>query len=86
MKSVALKNLDKTETYQGKISRVNGSIDQATQTINAYIDVKDPNLKEGIYLEASIIGNTVENAIEIDRNLLLQDNQVFVIKDGVIGY
>uniref|UniRef100_UPI004047846C efflux RND transporter periplasmic adaptor subunit n=1 Tax=Mariniflexile sp. TaxID=1979402 RepID=UPI004047846C len=82
--TVALTNLNKTETYQGKISRVNGSVDQTTQTITAYIDVKDPNLKEGIYLEATINGNTVEDAIEVDRNLLLEDQQVFVIKDGLL--
>ena len=83
--TVVLTNLNKTETYQGKISRVNGSIDQTTQTITAYIDVKDPNLKEGIYLEANITGNTVLDAIEIDRNLLLEDQQVFVINDGLLA-
>lgn len=83
--AVVLTNLNKTETYYGKISRVNGSIDQTTQTITAYIDVKDPNLKEGIYLEAIIAGNTVQDAIEIDRNLLLEDNQVFVISDGLLA-
>jgi multidrug efflux pump subunit AcrA (membrane-fusion protein) len=83
--TVVLTNLNKTETYQGKISRVNGSIDQTTQTITAYIDVKDTNLKEGIYLEANITGNTVQDAIEIDRNLLLEDQQVFVIKDGLLA-
>ena len=83
--AVALNNLNKTETYQGEISRVNGSIDQTTQTITAYIDVKDPNLKEGVYLEALIVGNTVQDAIEVDRNLLLEDNQVFIITDGLLA-
>ncbi|MBP0903152.1 efflux RND transporter periplasmic adaptor subunit [Mariniflexile gromovii] len=78
---VDLSNLNKTETYKGKIARVNGSIDQTTQTITAYIDVKDASLKEGIYLEANINGEIVQNAIEIDRNLLLEDQQVFVVKD-----
>ncbi|MFD0835267.1 efflux RND transporter periplasmic adaptor subunit [Mariniflexile aquimaris] len=82
--TVELKNLNKTETYQGIISRVNGSIDKTTQTITAYIDVKDPNLKEGIYLEANINGKTEQDAIEVDRNLLLEDQQVFIIKDGVL--
>ena len=82
--AVDLNNLNKTETYNGKISRVNGSIDQTTQTITAYIDVKHENLKEGIYLEANINGEIVQNAIEIDRNLLLEDQQVFVIKDGML--
>ncbi|MGK0254530.1 MAG: multidrug efflux pump subunit AcrA (membrane-fusion protein) [Mariniflexile sp.] len=81
---VQLNNLNKTETYQGEIARVNGSIDASTQTITAYIDVKDSNLKEGVYLEANINGETVQNAIEVDRNLLLEDQQVFVVKDGLL--
>ncbi|MFH6768776.1 HlyD family efflux transporter periplasmic adaptor subunit [Gaetbulibacter aquiaggeris] len=82
---VQLTNMDKTNTYIGKISRVNGSIDQATQTITTYIDVKDPNLKEGLYLEANIKGETVEDAIEIDRNLLLEDNQIFILTNGMLN-
>lgn len=81
---VVLSNLNRTESYQGKISRINGSIDQTTQTVTAYIDVKDPSLKEGIYLEANINGEIVQDAIEIDRNLLLEDHQIFVVKDGLL--
>lgn len=82
--SVTLTNLDKTETYTGTISRVNGSIDAATQTITAFIEVKDSNLKEGMYLEANLDAKQIENAIEIDRNLLLEDQQIFAVKDSVL--
>tara|TARA_R110000868_G_scaffold100301_2_gene275881 strand:+ start:38347 stop:39456 length:1110 start_codon:yes stop_codon:yes gene_type:complete len=81
---VALNTLDKTASFIGKISRINGSIDQTTQTITAYIDVKDPSLKEGVYLEANITGETVNDAIEIDRNLLLDDQQIFVVNNGIL--
>jgi len=81
---VELNSLDKTETYKGKIARVNGSIDQATQTVMAFINVKDTKLKEGMYLEASINGATVENAIEIDRNLLLESQQIFTVNNDVL--
>lgn len=81
---VQLSTLDKTRSYQGKISRVNGSVDQTSQTITTYIDVKDDDLKEGIYLEANINGEVVDNAIEIDRNLLLDDNQIFAVKEGLL--
>ena len=81
---VLLNSLDKTDTYQGIISRVNGSIDKSTQTITAYIDIEVSNLKEGFYLEANINGETVQDAIEVDRNLLLEDQQVFIFKDGLL--
>lgn len=82
--SVTLTNLDKTETYTGKISRVNGSIDPTTQTITAYIDVKDDKLKEGMYLEANLDAKEEQNAIEIDRNLLLDNEKVFVVRDSIL--
>lgn len=82
--SVKLTNLDKTETYKGKVSRVNGSIDAATQTITAYIDVKNEALKEGMYLEAELNVKEEPNAIEIDRNLLSEKGEIFIVKDSLL--
>tara|TARA_R110002050_G_scaffold184989_1_gene318752 strand:- start:6086 stop:7216 length:1131 start_codon:yes stop_codon:yes gene_type:complete len=82
--AVELSNLDKTETYKGNVARVNGSIDAATQTITAYIDVKDDTLKEGMYLEASLNAKEEQDAIEIDRNLLLETNDIFIIRDSLL--
>lgn len=84
-KTVKLTNLDKTETYTGKVSRVNGSIDATTQTITAYIDVKDDTLKEGMYLEAELNVKEEHNVIEIDRNLLSENNEIFVVRDSVLS-
>ncbi|OIQ21973.1 HlyD family efflux transporter periplasmic adaptor subunit [Lacinutrix sp. MedPE-SW] len=82
--NVSLNNLDKTKTYSGKVSRINGSIDATTQTITVYIEVKDKDLKEGMYLEANLDAEKVENAIEIDRNLLLDSQEVYVINDSLL--
>ncbi len=81
---VALTNLDKTETYTGAVSRVNGSIDATTQTITAFIDVKSDGLKEGMYLEARLNAKEEHNAIEVDRNLLLENNEVFIVRDSLL--
>ncbi|ULC59207.1 HlyD family efflux transporter periplasmic adaptor subunit [Flaviramulus sp. BrNp1-15] len=82
--AVILTNLDKTETYNGKVSRVNGSIDATTQTITAYIEVKDDKLKEGMYLEANLNAKEEQDAIEIDRNLLLESEEIFIVRDSVL--
>lgn len=81
---VALYNLDKTKTYEGKVVRINGSVDQASQTITVFIEVRNDQLKEGQYLEANLNAKQEENAIEIDRSLLLENNQVFVVRDSVL--
>ena len=81
---VELNNLDGTEAFTGIVSRVNGSIDATTQTITVFIEVKSELLKEGMYLEARLDAKQEENAIEINRNLLLDTNQIFVVRDGVL--
>jgi len=81
---VTLTSLDNTKKYEGKVSRVNGSIDATTQTITVYIEVKHADLKEGMYLEANLNAEKVENAIEIDRNLLLDSEEIYVVKDSLL--
>ena len=83
-KSVALTNLDNSKEFEGRIVRINGNIDQATQTIIAFIAVNDSDLREGMYLEAQLNARSEENAIEINRNLLQTNNQVFVVKDTIL--
>ena len=82
--AVVLTNLERTETYNGTVSRVNGSIDPTTQTITAYIEVKDEALKEGMYLEANLDAKEEQNAIEVDRNLLLDNEQIFIVRDSLL--
>ena len=81
---VALNNLENTETFSGVVSRVNGSIDATTQTITAYIEVKDEKLKEGMYLEANLNAKEETEAIEVNRNLLLESKQIYVVKDSIL--
>ncbi|MEM6685358.1 MAG: HlyD family efflux transporter periplasmic adaptor subunit [Bacteroidota bacterium] len=81
---VALNNLDNTERFSGVVSRVNGSIDATTQTITAYIEVKDEKLKEGMYLEANLNAKDEKEAIEVDRNLVSDNDQIFVVRDSIL--
>lgn len=83
-KKVALNNLEGTQSYEGVVSRVNGSIDVATQTITAFIEVKSENLKEGMYLEAKLEAKQEQDAIEINRSLLLDNNEIYVVRQDTI--
>ena len=82
--TVELVTLDRTKTYMGVVSRINGSVDQATQTIKAFIEVSNSDLKEGMYLEASLNAKEETDAIEIDRNLLLENDKIFVVRDTIL--
>jgi multidrug efflux pump subunit AcrA (membrane-fusion protein) len=81
---VALQNLEKTKTWSGKVSRINGKIDQASQTVQLFIEVKGGNLREGMYLEANVPVKTAVDAIEVNRKLLIENKFVYVVKDSVL--
>ncbi|RAJ08086.1 efflux RND transporter periplasmic adaptor subunit [Arenibacter echinorum] len=81
---VQLKSIDNDKTYQGKVTRINGRVDLASQTITAFIEVKDPELREGMYLEAHLKAKEEPNSIEINRSLLLETEQIYVVRDSVL--
>jgi len=82
--AVTLKTLDDTQQYKGTVARINGQVDLTTQTITAFIEVNNPSLKEGVYLEAELDARTEPNAIEIDRSLISDKNTIFVLRDSVL--
>jgi multidrug efflux pump subunit AcrA (membrane-fusion protein) len=81
---VHLTNTKETQTYTGKVSRINAIIDQATQTVSIFIEVQDASLKEGMYLKADIQARQEEQAIAIDRSLINDRNEIFTVKDNVL--
>lgn len=81
---VELVNLDRTLHYKGTVSRINARVDQASQTITAFIEVRNPELKEGMYLEANLNARQETEAIEINRSLLLENDQIFVVRDSIL--
>ncbi|MGB1296164.1 MAG: efflux RND transporter periplasmic adaptor subunit [Flavobacteriales bacterium] len=81
---VALNNLSNTQSWIGKISRINGRIDLASQTVQVYVEVKGEHLKEGMYLEAKISSKKEPNVIEIDRKLLIENKAVYIVKNNVL--
>ena len=84
-KSVKLQNLERTKTYNGTVSRINGKVNQETQSIRVFIKVENSDLSEGMYLEAQLDAKEEENAIEIPRELLVERSKVFVVKDSTLN-
>lgn len=83
-KQVSLTNLEKTARYSGKVTRINGSVDVSSQTIQVFVEVADKSLKEGMFLEANINAKNENNSIEISRSLLLDNQQLFIVKDTLL--
>ena len=81
--TVSLQNIEHTKSYQGKVVRINGKVDAASQTIKVYIEVKGKDLREGLYLEANLKGKEEKQVYEMDRKLLI-NNHVYVVKSDSI--
>jgi multidrug efflux pump subunit AcrA (membrane-fusion protein) len=83
-KPVTLQDIRHNQKYQGKVIRINGKVEQATQTITVFIQVSDTHLKEGMYLEAELEAQEEAETFEISRKLLLENNRVFIVNDNTL--
>ena len=81
-KRVQLKSTVGSKTYEGTVSRINQQINQATQTVKLFVQVASSQLKEGEYLEANIKAQEIENVIQVDRNIVFDQNYVFLVEEG----
>jgi len=70
---------DASQTWKGSVSRINGKVNTATQTVQVFVTVHGNNLKEGMYMQATIAGQEKLNAIEISRNLLIDENKMYAV-------
>lgn len=82
---VSLQNLDGSKSWVGKVIRIDGRVDQASQTIKVFISLSGKGLREGMFLEAQIDIQSFENAAEIDRNLLINNNSIFSVRDTILN-
>lgn len=83
-KTVALKNVEKTNSWTGKVTRVNSKVDAASQMIAVFIQVNGQGLREGMYLEAEVKAKEEQNTYEIDRKLLVNNQQIFAVNDTTL--
>lgn len=80
--TVRNENNGHSKTWKGSITRINGKVESATQTVKVYIQLAGKELKEGMYLEAKIAGTPMENAYEIPNGLLVDGKKAFVVNDN----
>ena len=71
--------------WDGAVRRISKKVDEKTQMVNVYISVSGSGLKEGMFLNADISLNQEVYGIEIPRKLLVDNNNVYTVEDGVIA-
>ncbi|MBZ9651451.1 efflux RND transporter periplasmic adaptor subunit [Psychroflexus montanilacus] len=81
---VEMKSLNNSKTFEGEITRINAQIDQSSQSVQVFIQFKNEEAREGMYLEALINANEIENSIQIPRELVINKTQVYAVEDGLL--
>ena len=81
----------KRQEWNGKVVRTDGTFDPQTRTLSAIVEVKDPYgkgasadgtpLPPGLFVDADIVGRTLENSIVIPRDGLRPDDKVYIVND-----
>ena len=67
--------------WTGKIRRISDQIQTGSQTVEVYIGVSGKELREGMYMRGEAAARTLENVVEIDRTLLIDEEEVYVVQD-----
>ena len=82
--SVTLISDDVQGRFQGRIQRINRVLDPTSLTVKVYIQLKDPKLRDGMYMTAKTAGAPVTNAVAVSRDLLVGSNHLFAVEDEVL--
>jgi multidrug efflux pump subunit AcrA (membrane-fusion protein) len=79
---VKLHSIDTDQIFMGTIVRINSKVNTQTQSVEVFIQVKNKNLKEGMFLEANINAVDFENVFALDRGLLNGDQQLYIVENN----
>lgn len=83
-KEVKTRNIEKTKSWTGKITRINKKVDPGTQSFLVFIELRGEDLHDGMFMEAELDAKPIDQAYEISRKLLGGDNSVFIVKDSIL--
>ncbi len=85
-KKVLVKDAENEDmTWTGIISRINGKVNTTTQTVQVFVELSGKNLHEGMYLNAELNAKPKANAFEVERNLLVDNNNLFIVQDSSLN-
>lgn len=70
--------------WTGRVKRINNQVDAGTQTVKVFISASGSNLREGMYLRGDIAASSIENAVRIPRELLIDQRAVYVVRDSTL--
>jgi len=83
-REVAFVSKETNQQWVATLSRISEQVDASSQSVNVYFVASGKGLKEGMYLEAVLELSSFDEAVELPKELLTRNNQVFVLSDSLI--
>jgi len=80
--TVKLTSPDIPGNWTGTIERIGKKVDESTQSITAYVEVRSSDLVEGMFLEGTVMVDPIYDGLMINRNMINSDQSVFVVRNG----
>ena len=80
--TLEVKNQGQNRTYTATLTRVNPSVDSASQQVFVYLEVSGNNLREGMYLEGEIESERTKELARIPKTALTRTRDVIANRDG----
>ena len=88
-KPVTLTSSEIDGVWTGTIRRIGKTIDTRTQTVQVYIEVDqsgDENLYDGVFMQATIPGLMIPQAVIVPREALYEQQFVYLVEDDKLSY
>jgi len=68
--------------WTGKVVRISGDIDEQSQSVKVFIRTNGTALKEGMYLNAEIEQEPLQDAMKVLRKMVDDNNQLYTVVNG----
>ena len=72
------------KTWKGAISRVNRTVNMQSQLSSVFIKTNSSDLRDGMFMHCQIEASAIENAVEVSRSILFNEDKVFLVRDSVL--
>lgn len=71
--------------WAGTVIRIGSTLDANSQSVKVYIQTSGKDLKEGMFLTAQVNSTSYDEAIQIPRKLIFEDNKIFLVKGNKLS-
>lgn len=80
-----LTDLQRSGTWTARVVRINPTVDVRSQTVEIYLEIIGYNIREGMYLDGSMVISVPEEIAEIPKTSLLRNSYVYTVSGSIIS-